>query len=174
MDRPTNPRSLWRWIIGLNHEQVAVIFFAPGIPAPGGSKRAFVVGGRAIVTEDCKRSKPWRERVACAARDAYAGPPLNGPLRVEFAFVVPRPKGHFGTGKNARAVRPSAPAYPAVKPDTTKLVRSTEDALKSILWDDDSQIVQQVATKTYGDRPGVTVRVYELAGIHPIGEDWIR
>jgi Holliday junction resolvase RusA-like endonuclease len=139
-----------------------ITFFVPGLPAPGGSKRAFVVGGRAVLTEDCKRSKPWRSRVAAVANDAHAGPPLDGPLALEMVFSLPRPKGHFGSGRNAGRVRPSAPAYPATKPDTTKLVRSTEDALKGIVWRDDAQVVEQVARKVYADRPGVLVTVYPM------------
>jgi Holliday junction resolvase RusA-like endonuclease len=42
-----------------------------------------------------------------------------------------------------------------VAPDTTKLVRSTEDALKGICWRDDSQVVYQVASKEYAARGGI-------------------
>lgn len=84
---------------------------------------------------------------------------LEGPLRVRFDFVFPRPAGHFGTGKNASVLKPSAPPYPAQRPDTTKLVRSAEDALKGILWRDDSQIVSQFATKRYGPQAGMAITV---------------
>ncbi len=132
-------------------------FFVPGIPRPGGSKRAFVVKGRAIVTEDNARSKDWRASVAMAA-DEVIHKPLEGPLRVTFAFLLLRPKGHFGK----RGIRNSAPAYPAVRPDTTKCVRSTEDALKGIAWKDDSQIVDQHATKEYSEVSGAWITVEEL------------
>jgi Holliday junction resolvase RusA-like endonuclease len=139
-----------------------ITFFVPGLPAPGGSKRAFVVNGRAVVTDDCKRSKPWRVTVAAVAQEFHTGCPLDGPLALELVFVLPRPKGHFGAGRNAAKVKPSAPPYPAVKPDTTKLVRSTEDALTGICWRDDTQIVEQAARKVYGDRPGVLVSVWRM------------
>lgn len=136
-------------------------FFVPGTPQPGGSKRAFVnkKTGRAAIVDDAKGNKPWRDRVASFARDAYSGPLLDGPLSVRFEFTVARPKGHYGTGRNARAVRSSAPAFPAVKPDALKLARSTEDALTGILWRDDALTVDLRVTKTYGDHPGVLVRV---------------
>lgn len=129
-----------------------VTFFVPGIPKPGGSKRAFVIPktGRAIVTEDCKGSKDWRTAVAFAATEKIPAW-FPGPLRVTFVFYLPRPRGHYGTGRNAPGIRASAPDYPAVRPDTSKLVRSTEDALKGIAWGDDSQIVQQIASKEYVD-----------------------
>lgn len=143
-----------------------ISFFAPGIPAPGGSKRAFAhkSTGRIVVTDDCRRNKDWRAVVALAAERAMAGrPPLAGPLALSMTFFLPRPKGHFGTGRNARVVRAAAPGHPAVKPDTTKLVRSSEDSLKGICWLDDAQIVRQHAEKCYGEAPGVWVEVRRLA-----------
>jgi Holliday junction resolvase RusA-like endonuclease len=86
---------------------------------------------------------------------------LEGPLRVRFDFVFPRPKGHFGSGKNATVLKRNAPQYPVVKPDATKVIRSTEDALKGILWRDDSQIVTQAATKRYGTQAGCLIRVVQ-------------
>lgn len=136
-------------------------FFIQGIPKPGGSKRGFVHPHtkRVIITEDCKKNASWRESCKVFASQAFNADPLTGPLAVEFHFVFPRPKGHYGSGKNANVVKASAPLYPAVKPDTTKLIRSTEDALTGLLWKDDAQIVSQNASKSYGTRPGATLRV---------------
>lgn len=138
----------------------AITFFVPGIPSPGGSKRAFrTPNGKIVVREDAKRSAPWRSVVQLAARTAHAGAPLEGPLRLALVFVLPRPKGH--TGK--RGLRASAPSYPATRPDTTKLIRALEDACTAILWRDDAQIVEQTARKVYGVRVGVEVTVACLA-----------
>lgn len=139
--------------------EAAIIFFVPGIPQPGGSKKAFVVGKRAVVVEDAKRNKDWRASVALAASAHFASP-LAGPLAFRMDFIFPRPAGHYGSGKNARTLRPSAPKHHTVKPDVTKLVRSTEDALKGIAWFDDSQVVDQHPTKDYGDRPGCWIAIW--------------
>lgn len=138
--------------LAINPGPAAVTFWVPGIPKPGGSKRGFLnpKTKRVIITEDCKASKDWRTSVAFVA-DGAIPLWLPGPLRVTFSFYFLRPASHYGTGKNAGRLKPSAPAYPAVRPDVTKLVRSTEDALKAIAWRDDSQIVYQVATKRYAD-----------------------
>jgi crossover junction endodeoxyribonuclease RusA len=64
---------------------------------------------------------------------------------------MPRPKGHYGSGKNELTVKNSAPKYPDKKPDCTKLLRALEDALTGILWIDDSQVVRQVVGKSYAD-----------------------
>ena len=136
-------------------------FFVPGIPAPGGSKRGFNHSktGRVIVLEDCKRSGPWRDRVAFYAREAYSGELLDGPLEVRITFALVRPKGHFRTGKNSHIVRDSAPRYPTTKPDVLKLARSTEDALTGVLWVDDARTVDMTIRKIYDARPGAWIAV---------------
>lgn len=51
-------------------DPLEVAFTVLGKPQPAGSKRAFVnpKNGRAIVTEDNKKSKPWKQQVAVAAQ----------------------------------------------------------------------------------------------------------
>lgn len=148
---------------------MTVSFTVHGVPAPAGSKRGFYRAGRVIITDDAKRSRPWKAQVADAAAEAMTfhdpdgtsgyRPPLEGPLHLLLIFWMPRPTGHYG----ARGVRPSAPPYPAVRPDVTKLVRAVEDALTGIVWRDDAQVVHQEASKRYGVPPRVEIRVSELA-----------
>src|SRR4051812_36873903 len=94
-----------------------------GIPAPGGSKKAFVAHGRVIVKDDCKRNGDWRSLVAFTARQKFRGEPLAGALGVRVTFFMPRPKAHYR--KNGD-LKPNAPAHHTCKPDATKLWRSTE------------------------------------------------
>ncbi len=149
---------------GFRMTDADVSFFCPGVAAPGGSKAAFrSQTGRIVVKDDCKRNKSWRQTVALFAFQAMKGRlPLADPLKVVVSFVMPRPDGHFGTGRNAGSVKASAPAHPTVRPDATKLWRAAEDALTGVVWRDDSQIVEQTVCKSYGDQPGVTVEVYVL------------
>ena len=129
----------------------------PGIPVPQGSSRAFIRGGRAIVTSANARLRPWRSTVTAAAAEAHKdAPPISGPVRVRLGFTFPRPAGHFGK----RGLRSSAPAYPAVRPDLDKLVRAVLDALtESGCIRDDAQVVSLFAGKVYGEAPGVSVIV---------------
>lgn len=139
-------------------------FFVPGIPRTAGSKRAFIPKGwtRAIITDDSgKAGKDWRFDVKRFASEAYKGPPMEGPLEVEFVFQISRPNGHFGTGKNRCVVRESAPEYPTTRPDLLKYARSLEDACTGILWADDSQIVVERLQKVYGI-PGAWLNVRQL------------
>lgn len=146
-----------------------VRFFVPGVPQPGGSKKGFVVRTktgktRVAIVEDAKHNAPWRAKVALAAAEHFTAP-LTGPLEAEFLFTMPRPKHHFGTGRRAEILKPNAPTGHTGTPDITKLIRSTEDALKGIAWVDDCQIVVQSASKLYGDVPGcwIMVRAYPEA-----------
>lgn len=143
---------------------MTIRFFVLGIPAPGGSKK-HVGGGKLI--DACKRSAPWKATVAAAAAKAMKGRGLLcAPLRFRFEFVFPRPKCHYGTGRNASKLKPDAPDLHTTKPDTTKLTRSTEDALKGIVWVDDSGVSFQTAWKRYTGpgcpHPGVLITVDEI------------
>ena len=137
-----------------------------GIPKPGGSKRGFYnpKSKRVIITDDCAKSRDWKTSVSQVAADSGMVP-LSGPLLLEIIFVFPRPKGHFGTGKNENALKSGAPVYHTVKPDATKLTRSTEDALTGIAWRDDAQVAVQVITKRYampGTPPGAIISITEV------------
>jgi Holliday junction resolvase RusA-like endonuclease len=140
-------------------------FFVPGIPAPGGSKRGFYIKKikRVVMAPDCARTRSWMDSVACFAKAAYSKLLLTGPLRLEIEFRILRPQGHYGTGKNAGTLKDSAPKYPIVKPDGVKLTRSTEDAMKGIVWRDDSQVVEHCIRKVYvGRDPGAEITINQI------------
>lgn len=135
-----------------------------GRPQPAGSKRAFKHPhtGRIMVTDDAKGSRPWKQQVAGAALEHRPVELLTGPLELDVWFIMARPKGHYGSGRNSSVVKPSAPPFPTVKPDTTKLIRAAEDALTGIVWRDDAQIVDQHAHKRYGEPERCEIVVREL------------
>jgi Holliday junction resolvase RusA-like endonuclease len=127
-----------------------IVITVHGQPAPQGSKRAFAIrkggiptGRVAVIESSHDRVKSWRQAVIDAAlgleRQTW---PLEGPLRLGIVFALPRPKGHYGSGKNAGKIRDSAPRFPIGMPDLSKLLRSTEDALTDAgIWRDDAQVV---------------------------------
>ena len=131
-----------------------------GVPQPGGSKKGFFSPKlkRVIITDANAKAKPWKASVAQAASEKVTTM-LEGPLKVRMDFVFPRPKGHYGSGKNASVLKPSAPPFPIGRPDAGKVARSTEDALTGILWRDDAQIVTELLTKRDGDQAGCLIRV---------------
>ncbi len=142
-------------------------FFVAGLPAPGGSKRGIVHRhtGKVVMLDMAPRGKDWRASVAHAGAEAMRAAgcdPFTGPLQVWFTFTFPRPRCHYGSGRNADKLKASAPYYHAKAPDTTKLVRAAEDSLKNICWSDDSLIVHQVAAKFWGAKPGLRLAIRPL------------
>jgi Holliday junction resolvase RusA-like endonuclease len=147
---------------------MTISFFVPGVPAPGGSKafKGFynkttasgVVVKIPLLADSCKNNAPWRQSVQVFARQAYTGEPLACPVDMQITFYRTRPKNHFNSKGE---IKTNAPKFPTGKPDTTKLTRALEDALKGILWRDDSQVVTQHVRKRYDAIPGAHVIIAE-------------
>lgn len=137
-------------------------FFVPGTPAPQGSKKHV---GNGVMIESSKHLKLWRAKVAWAAKQ-HIKAPRAGAIRLDLHFVMPRPKSHYGTGRNADKLKTYAPASHVQKPDLDKLVRAVGDALTGVAYVDDSQTVGGSHMKrwTYGlgDPPGVRITVISV------------
>ena len=144
--------------------------YAVGDPAPQGSHRYV---GNGVMIESSKRVKPWRRQVAAAARDAMVGRELlTGPVSVTAIVRLPRPKNHYGTGRNADRLKPSAPRYPTSRAlgDADKHLRSLLDGMTGAVYEDDSQVVAVHLYKQYadGDNPvGAHITIDTLEEVHP-------
>lgn len=138
-----------------------------GIPGPQGSKsfkgmRTNKSTGKttAVLAESSKKVKPWRALVAKAADDLGIAP-LAGALEVQMVFTVKPPQR-----------MPKDRIYPTCYPDTSKLIRSTEDALTGRAWADDAQVIRYRDTGKYYpgqhpdalSEPGVVIRIWTLDG----------
>lgn len=144
----------------------SITIAAIGVPQPQGSTRAWVRGGRAVVTSANKNLRPWRDTVTSAAIEAMGESrwtTTTGPVAVRLDIWLTRPTSHYN---RAGSLLPSAPASPAKRPDIDKLVRSTFDSLTDAgVWRDDGQVVFMTVSKAYAaedDRAGVRVRIVEL------------
>lgn len=160
-------------------QQFPITIIVHGKAEPAGSKTARVITrkdpetgqrvpvydnrtGRYVTsTYDAnKKAKGWKTNVSEVAAEQYDGDLLDGALVVEMIFYVPRPKGHFGTGRNAGVVKDSAPAFPKNRPDGLKLARAMEDALTGVVWTDDARIVTEMWGKRFGDSQRVEIKVW--------------
>lgn len=119
-----------------------------GTPVPQGSKRAFVVNGRAVIADvKGKELKAWRKSIADAARALAPAAPIDDAVTVRVTFGIERP---------ASVTREE----PTVAPDLDKLLRALLDGLTdSGLIRDDSRVVSIAARKVYASRPGARVVV---------------
>lgn len=154
-----------------------------GLAAPQGSKKSY---GGGVMVESSAHVKPWREAVVWAVRQQIARQgrwrPLGGAVEASMVFSFRRPKSHYGTGRNAGQLKPSAPAWPAVVPDLSKLARSTEDAVTTAGgYQDDALIVsyrrlEKRYTTDHGrvpdvlDLPGAVIRLYRAESPHGGGD----
>ena len=134
---------------------MTVIVRVDGNPAPKGS-RAYKGhrNGRAVLVESSRYAKPWQDTIAAAVRLKWRGNPLDGPVVVSMAFVMPRPK--------STPVRRPTP-WAVKRPDADKLARLVLDALTAAgVYRDDSQVVDLRATKRIAEiaeTPGVVIEI---------------
>lgn len=137
-----------------------VVFTVHGSPAPQGSKVAIGNGG---MRESSKHVGPWRNAVSAAAAETMGAlAPLVGPVVLDVVFVFARPASHFGTGRNAGKLKPTAPIVVERQPDVDKLVRAVGDALSGIVFHDDKSVVELRARKHYGS-PCAHIEVAQLS-----------
>ena len=151
-----------------------MIITAYGIPAPQGSKRNFgkTKLGRTIMVENSNKVTPWRADVMTAARRAIEETEgfemFTCALAARMVFTFLRPA----------SVKYSKRPFPSVVPDTSKLLRSTEDALQAAgVIKDDALIVEYTRlAKVYAgedpdalDSPGAFIVLMPLVGLVPVG-----
>lgn len=134
--------------------------FVPGTPTPQGSKRAFVVRGRAVVAESAgQKLKTWRATIGQTidqqldtVRD-ISTEPVTDPVHIKLEFYIAAPKQ-----------APPSHRWHRKRPDLDKLIRAVLDELSGRLIVDDSQVASIIATKELerNGRTGVRINLTRL------------
>lgn len=145
-----------------------------GKPAPQGSKTRNRHGA---IYESSAAVGPWRDAVRAETQrtvaDTGAGYRQGESVELSLLFLLARPAGHYGSGRNAGNLRASAPARPATTPDFDKLTRAVCDGItQGGAIGDDKQIADCRVSKDYcvpGEVPGCLIRL-ELAAVVPVVE----
>lgn len=137
-----------------------VSFFVPGNPRPQPRNRTRIMHGKAgqtfAVNYDPGDAEIWKREIRLAAVDHIPDPPFSGPLALELTFLFPRPKGHYGSGKNDGKLKASAPLLHWQKPDRDNLDKAVMDSLTTVgMFHDDSQVCDGFIKKVWGS-PGKT------------------
>jgi Holliday junction resolvase RusA-like endonuclease len=128
-----------------------------GKPEPRGSKTG------KFHRDSNTKSYPWMSKVSEIAALAMEEQPLfTGALRIDLDFYLARPQGHYGSGRNADKLKPSAPTRPCTKPDVGKLARGTIDAMEGVVFRNDSQQVEGEPRKFYGAPTRCEVRISKV------------
>ncbi|NMW66004.1 RusA family crossover junction endodeoxyribonuclease [Mobiluncus mulieris] len=130
----------------------AIQMFVPGEPTPEGSTKAYIVGGKPVISHvNSAKLETWRDTITLLtttlARKAGWKIPLDEPVKIYVKFLLQPPaRPRFST--------------PAVKPDLDKLQRAVGDGLcpkgGGGVLKDDSRIIEWHAWKQYAERHGQT------------------
>lgn len=133
--------------------KLLVSFVVPGVGQSRGSKSIGTrKDGTKFVRDSNPKSKPWMrvvEKAARVAMQAAGKQPTAKPVKLVVTVYRERPKGHFGTGRNAAVLHQRAAAFPQTYPDITKVVRGIEDAMNEVVWVDDAQVTDQDNRKRF-------------------------
>lgn len=124
--------------------------------------------GQPVVVKNDQGGRDAEQRMAgiaaaCAGEMARLGLGVHGgAVEVEFTVFRLRPKGHHGSGRNAGVLKESAPAFPTARPDVDKHARAIMDALHGVVWRDDSQVVEVLGRKRFGEPERLELAVWLL------------
>lgn len=138
-----------------------ITFTVPTIPVaqPRQRHRVLTTGGRTFAHNYTPQNSPvnaYKAAVQLAAREAYSGPPHDGPVRLFATFVFPRPKALRWKTK------PMPVAKQTSKPDIDNLVKALTDALNGLVFVDDARIYAVTAMKLVAagdEQPRCEVRI---------------
>jgi Holliday junction resolvase RusA-like endonuclease len=127
------------------------VCWIPGKPTPQGSKKAFVINGRAILVDASGGNKAWRKLVTETIKAHKDYITMPGAVNVSLAFYMERAK----TNKKQ---------FMTQAPDVDKLARSVLDGITdSDIIEDDSRVIYLTARKQWADEgePGVLISIWQ-------------
>ena len=133
-------------------------FIVHGPPVGKQRARTYQAGGKTRTVTPTK-TRDYEATVGQLARLAWKGPPSSAPFRLSVVVVKPRPK------RLCRKADPEGRVRCLATPDLDNAAKSVSDAVNGIVYRDDSQIAELVASKWYaakGEGPRVEVHLEEI------------
>ena len=105
-------------------------------------------------------TRAYEKALAMVAKVAMrAKEPLLGPLRLTVTAFMPVPASWSRKKRDAAL---AGVVRPTVKPDWDNIGKIGSDALKGIVWKDDTQVVDGRVLKFYDERPRLRVEITPL------------
>ena len=132
-----------------------------GLPTAQGRPRARNAGKFVQIYDDPK-SRKAKDSLAAVVQDHAPMELIDCPLQVDLYFYMPRPAGHYGTGKNAGKLKSTSPTNHTKRPDIDNLRKLVMDALTGIFWRDDSLVCEGHTRKIYSDKPRTEIAIKKL------------
>lgn len=84
---------------------------------------------------------------------------INTPVDLALMFNFPRPKSHYGTGRNEGVLKDRAPKHHIQRPDVDNLAKCVLDALNGIFWRDDTIIYRLMVVKRWSERGSTLIDI---------------
>jgi len=125
--------------------------WVPGKATPQGSKKGFVINGKAILVDASGGNKEWRKKVTDSVKAHKEYIRYKGAVNVSLGFFMEKAKSN-------------KKQFMIQKPDIDKLARSVLDALTdSEVIEDDSRIVHLTINKLWAEEqsPGVSIFIWQ-------------
>jgi Holliday junction resolvase RusA-like endonuclease len=127
--------------------------------AKGRARIGRLANGRSVAFTP-QKTRMYEAMIRHEAQNAMAGAlPLEGPVRIEVEaqFGIPR-----SAPKRLVADALARRAFPLKRPDLDNTLKAALDALNTVVFRDDAQVVEIVARKTYSQQPCLIVTVAPL------------
>lgn len=134
-------------------------FTVYGEPVAQGRPKFSTAGGFPKAYDPAK-SRHYKDYVRLAATEHAPAVPLEGPLGMVLTVYRSTPKSF---SKRKAALAEDGKLTPTTKPDVDNYLKGVKDALKGVIWRDDSQVVEVYARKRYSARPRIEVKIKELS-----------
>lgn len=138
--------------------EIIIQFTVYGEPVAQGRPRASSQGGF-VRLYDPKKSRDYKDYVRLAAAEHAPAALLEGPLAVMVTAYRSIPKSF---SKRKAAAAEAGEIYPTGRPDADNYLKGVKDALKGVMWVDDSQVVDAYARKRYSFKPRIEVKIRRM------------
>jgi len=135
-----------------------IAFTVYGEPVAQGRPRASTASGHVRLYDPAK-SRDYKDYVRLAAAEHAPSKLLEGPLAVMVTAYRSIPKSF---SKKKAAAAEAGEVYPTSKPDADNYLKGVKDALKGVMWVDDSQVVDAYARKRYSFKPRIEVKIRQI------------
>jgi Holliday junction resolvase RusA-like endonuclease len=132
-----------------------ILIVIPGSITPWKRAQRRRLGNGSVVTFTDRDVEAYHATVRMAAgREMNGRPPFSGAIEVTIIAVFPVPAS-WSQKRRAQAL--AGAIAKVTKPDIENSVKGVMDALQSVVYLDDRQIVSLTARKVYGDRPRLEI-----------------
>lgn len=136
----------------------SVYFVVTGKPVGKGRPRASTRGGFVRMYTDAK-TLGYEAAIADEAKLAMGQlEPFDTPMQLQVSCYYQIPKSW---PKRLKQEALDGDVFPKVKPDLDNVVKAILDAMNGIVYQDDAQVINLVATKRYATDPRVEVYIFE-------------